>query len=320
MSLVDGIPLAEAVRDAAAAVSDGSWAGVAGGGWGVIGAVGDLVADPVGTIAGAGFGWIFEHVPVLREALDKVSGDPNAVEALCTAWSDDVAGPLVGVAAAFANAVSGTEDAWTGPAADAYRAAGAELAGHVEAVADAARGAAAGVRMAGTLVLEVRTWIRDQLAQFAEWLAVGYAIAAASAVPTGGASVATWINGAVAKGARLAQRFTGRIDDLMRKFEALVGHLGRLGEAVRELRRTSGRVHAAVGRARVHGESGTATDVAAAGVVARHAAATPSLVEIAKDAGKSGALAVAKSMGDGWKTFAATDSGASTAGGRAPPR
>ncbi len=306
MSLVDGLPLAEGVRDAANAVADGSWIGTAGGAAAVADAVADIAADPVGTIMAGGFGFVFEHVPGLRDALDAVSGDSDAIDAVCASWRDAVATPIAAAAEDLGIALDETRGAWVGEAADGYRSAATALAGHVEALALAARAAATGVRLAGTFVLEVRTWIRDQLASFAGWLAAGYVIAAAASAETFGASVVTWMNGAIARGAVLARRFTRALEALTGRLEAVADRLGRLGEATGALRRGAVSIDAAVARTAAAGGSGRAAAAVGSGVRAGWATSRPSVERLTTDAVTGAMGAVAKSAGDAWKTFSAT--------------
>ncbi|KXO91239.1 hypothetical protein [Tsukamurella pseudospumae] len=305
--LVDGVPLAEAVRDAAEAVEEDGYLSVGAGlaAYGVVSAAKDVVEDPLGSIFAAGFGWAIEHNPILRTALDAVSGDPDAIESVTDAWKDEVATPLAKVAQSVVNAGESTSNGWAGEAGDAYRAATTELAGHSEALGTAARAAATGLSAAGTLVVEVRTYIRDELSTFLGWLTAGYAIAAASATPTGGGSVATFINTAILRGAALGQKFAGVLRRLADKLERFTDRLGALGKAADALRRAAVKVDDSA--ARVIGR--TSPEVVSGRIsgelVSRWSNAAPSL-PTAGDVAKDGGTVVAKAVGDAWKTWSGT--------------
>jgi hypothetical protein len=307
VSAIDGIPLAEAVRDAAAAISDGSWAGIGGGAVATVGALGDLASDPIGGILGAGFGFVLEHVPMLSQALDLVSGDGEAIDSVVSAWTAEVAAPLADTAAASAGALDRLRDGWEGIAADDYLYFAGLLADRQQALATAARAAGAGVRIAGTLVLSVREFIRDELSRFLGWMAAGYVIAAAAAAPTMGSSMITWMNSAVLRGAQLAQRFTGAIAELTDKLTAFTRGLGRLGDAVEMLHRGTVGLRdgsRALRVAAVRGRGGSALGSLLTG---RWVAAAPSLTGLPAEFGKSLGGAAVKSIGDGWRTFSAAD-------------
>ena len=47
-----------------------------------------FVANPLGTLVGAGIGWLIEHVSVLKEPLDDLAGDPGAINVVAAAWGE----------------------------------------------------------------------------------------------------------------------------------------------------------------------------------------------------------------------------------------
>lgn len=308
--LVDGIPAAEAVRDAAEAVSEGDWGGLIGSGISLGSSIADIGSDPIGSFFAAGFGWAIEHNPILRYALDAVSGDEEAIDAVCETWEEKVATPLAGVATAVAQASTSTTSGWQGEAADAYRAATTTLAGHSEALSTAASSAATGLRGAGTLVLEVRSFIRDELSSFLGWTVASYAVAAASSAPTFGASVATFINTTILRGAALGQRFSRTLTRLADRLDGWSDQLSVLGKAADALRRAA---------TKVDGIAGSATRVANAGTVP--SALTSHLINGVNNAAPSlpGGLDLAiagtssgfKVAGDMWKTSSGIEGGQS---------
>ncbi|GAA1087834.1 WXG100-like domain-containing protein [Tsukamurella spumae] len=305
--LVDGVPLAEAVRDAANAIGEDGFGSIGSGfaAYGVVSAAKDVASDPIGSIFAAGFGWAIEHNPILRTALDAVTGDPDAIESVTDTWKDEVATPLATVAQSVSAAGESTSRGWVGEAGDAYRAATTELAGHSEALGTAARAAAAGLSAAGTLVVEVRTTIRDELSGFLGWLTAGAAIASAAATPTAGGSVATFINTAILRGAALGQKFAGLLRRLADKLERFTDRLGALGRAADALRRAAvtidGSAARTVGRARPEAVSARISGE----LVSRWSNAAPSL-PTAGEVGRAGGAVVAKSVGDAWKTWSGT--------------
>ena len=199
---VAGVPLAEAVVDAAeAVVEDQSAMGLLAAVVSIGSEVSSAVQDPIGTFFASGVGWVIEAIPALKSSLDAVSGNPDKIEDLSELWTEKVATPLAGVADAVRTASSATSSGWSGVDADAYRKATTALAEHSEALGTAARATATGLSIAGALVVEVRNFIRDELASLAVWAAASYAAATASSVPTGGASVVAATNSILLRGA-----------------------------------------------------------------------------------------------------------------------
>src|SRR5688500_7389269 len=46
------------------------------------------LTDPLGTLASSVVGWIIENVGFIREPLDKLAGDPPAIEAVGKTWEN----------------------------------------------------------------------------------------------------------------------------------------------------------------------------------------------------------------------------------------
>lgn len=297
---VAGVPLAEAVVDAAeAVVEDQSAMGLLAAVVSIGSEVSSAVQDPIGTFFASGVGWVIEAIPALKSSLDAVSGNPDKVEDLSEIWTEKVATPLAGVADAVRTASSATSSGWSGVDADAYRTATTALAEHSEALGTAARSTATGLSIAGALVVEVRNFIRDELASLAVWAAASYAAATATSIPTGGASVVAATNTILLRGAALAQRFAGVLRKLTTKLEGLADKFAALGTAARALRRTStgiDNVAAATTRAVDDG-----VVVQTAFLLAGNSPIS-SVGEVAVSAGTSGI----KAMGDGWTTWTGT--------------
>ncbi|MBS4104440.1 WXG100-like domain-containing protein [Tsukamurella paurometabola] len=297
---VAGVPLAEAVVDAAEAVVEdqsamGLLASVVSIGTEVTGAV----EDPIGTFFSSGVGWVIEAIPALKTSLDAVSGNPDKIEDLNELWTEQVATPLAGVADDVRTASSATASGWSGVDADAYRKATAALAEQSEALGTAARATATGMSIAGALVVEVRNFIRDELASLVVWAAASYAAATATSIPTGGASVVAATNSILLRGATLAQKFAGVLRKLTAKLEALADKFAALGTAVRALKRTS------TGIDNVAAATTRAVDDGVVVQTAFYLAGSnplSSLSEVATTAGISGI----KAMGDGWSAWSDT--------------
>lgn len=236
---ISGVPLAEAVFDAGSAVVDGNGLGAVGGAVDTVLKIDGVVTDPIGSFAAAGVGWVIEHIPVLKEALDAVSGDEEAINAVKTVWEQKVALPLDEVSKSVKEAGAATASGFTGVDADAYRTSTAKLAVETSALAYSAKSAATGISFAGAMVIEVRNWIRDELSKFLAWTLAKMAAAAAASVPTAGSSVVAATNSVLLQGAMLGQKFARMLQKLTSKLETLAGKLSSLGNATQALRRVS---------------------------------------------------------------------------------
>lgn len=76
-----------------------------------------FVANPLKEFVMAGIGFAIEHISFLREPIEWVTGDPNAVTALAQTWSN-IAGELQAAAQEIGDSAAAFTD-WEGVAADA---------------------------------------------------------------------------------------------------------------------------------------------------------------------------------------------------------
>jgi uncharacterized protein YukE len=176
------------------------------------------VLDPLATLAAAGVGWLLEHLSFLREPLDRLMGDKDAIQANVEATtrlavqlrqlSDDHRTQL------------GDTNGWTGMSSEAFKASMDRMGHELDALADAVRTKAKVVGVTGTLVIILRDIVRDAIAQFVGTLISGALQALALLVPTFGASVPIFIGKAVHRAVALGVSIASKI-------LKLVGALGR---------------------------------------------------------------------------------------------
>jgi uncharacterized protein YukE len=191
-----------------------------------------VVADPFGSLLEAGFGWLIEHVDVLREPLDALAGDPGAVLDQARVWQG-VATELRAAAAGHREAVAGVTTGWDGAAAEAYALAAQRC---TEAMDDAARDAgqlAELVVSTGAAVGTVRALIRDAIAAFLSKVVTWVAGALATAAFTAGFSLMVLGAAVAQQAASLALTFTRRISALLDLLDEAGTAARELGEAVR---------------------------------------------------------------------------------------
>ncbi|CRK61182.1 hypothetical protein [Alloactinosynnema sp. L-07] len=148
------------------------------------------VGDPLGAILSAGIGWLLEHVSFLREPLDALLGNPDEINGKVDQLKS-AALEMKMIAREHRQDVSSMDD-WTGGASDAFRVNMDQLAAEYGALGSTMDGTAAIYALSGALVCELRALVFETIADFISSLITPALIAAASAIVTCGASVATF--------------------------------------------------------------------------------------------------------------------------------
>lgn len=193
--------------------------------------VAGLLTDPLGTLASSVVGWIIENVGFIREPFDKLAGDPPAIEAVGKTW-ENIAKRLSEEATAYQNQAKTLAD-WTGDAADAYRTRCSALVAQLQGSAAAASSVANKIKVAGAVVAATRALIRDLLADLAGTLLMWGIPAAASAIPTAGASIAAFITRAVTKAVEIGTKIARFVAKLFKALDKLGSLAKNAGEAMR---------------------------------------------------------------------------------------
>jgi hypothetical protein len=211
-----------------------------------------FVADPLGSLVGAGIGWLIEHISFLREPLDALTGDPLQIKAAAQSWHgvslhlSAVATELRG-SSGPASGAAVVPAGWDGAAARAYGLAAADRAGRIDFVAVKSDELAVSLVKQGALIGTIRSLIRDAITglvtEAIEWAAGG----ALAALVTGGASLVVAAGWIIARAISLASRFARWVADLLSALadagHALSGLARGVQDAARVLGRTGRRLH-----------------------------------------------------------------------------
>lgn len=225
-----GIGIAESVSDLVQGIESGDWVDIG------LGAAGtglealSVVMDPFGSVASSLVSFIIEHVGPLREALDKLAGNADAVAAHARTWKN-IATAVGEVHSAYGAEHTADTAAWAGKAADAYRARAADVVAVIGAAAQAASGLGSAVELAGVVVGVVRETVRDLIADLVGRLAV-WAAEALTIIGLPAAAVQ-----ASAAAAKWAARIAQLIKQLMRTMQKLMPLLRRLGDLFKQIRK-----------------------------------------------------------------------------------
>jgi len=109
---------------------------------------------------------MLEHVKPVREAFDKLAGNPDMVKAYSQSWTN-IGDHVTEVARDLKSAVAGETAKWEGVAANAYRVFAGVQTAQVASLAAASYGLAELTRAMGEIIGGVRTAVRDILSGIA---------------------------------------------------------------------------------------------------------------------------------------------------------
>jgi hypothetical protein len=215
-------------------IQDGNWAGAGFGAVGTAMSALSLVADPLAGFLSAGIGWLIEHVSFLREPLDKLCGDPGAIQAESNTWKN-IKTEMDAIRAEYEQAVGREVSSWQDPVGDAYRAHADGLKTELAGYAQAADGASTAVMIGGVLVGIERGLIRELITTFVAKMVERAIIALAASFFTFGGAAAVFIADAVAEGSILAGKIASKVANLLQKLADLATKVKNLGGLVGKL-------------------------------------------------------------------------------------
>lgn len=156
----EGAGIFESAGGVVDGVANQDWLGVGGnalaGGLGLLGAV----MDPLQAVFAAGVGWLMEHVSFLREPLDKLCGDPKAIEAHAQTWYN-IERRIYEATDFFVAEVNNSTAAWAAKSAEAYRSRARNHAESIQAMGKVADFMSKTTTIVGAMVGVVRNTIRD---------------------------------------------------------------------------------------------------------------------------------------------------------------
>lgn len=165
-SALAGTLLIESVNDLATALDNEDWlaAGLAG-----VGTALDTVAavsDPLGTLIGAGLGWVMEHLEPLKGWLNDLTGDANAVAGFAATW-DNIAAQLDTSAADLEHFTQTDLELMSGAGLAAYTLYARDMTAHLRGLSGSSASVGSSLRTCGMIVQIVHDLVRDTLAELA---------------------------------------------------------------------------------------------------------------------------------------------------------
>lgn len=199
-----------------------------------------FVTNPLGSLLSAGIGWLIEHIAFIKEALDLVAGDPDAVNAIAETWSN-IAKRMQETAEKYTSTLGALGNA-QGAAIDGYRKAVQDFSTVVAGGANHANSAAQAMTVAASAVGVVRGAIRDAISSFVSNAIIKFFAASALAPVTFGASQAAFIADTVAQGAITAGKNAKKVSKVVKQLEKVADQAKHsrdtLGKTTKNLKRT----------------------------------------------------------------------------------
>jgi hypothetical protein len=158
-----GAGLLDSGSQLVSAIESGNWLEGTMAGVGVALDTAATVVDPLGSLIGAGLGWLIDHLEPLKGWFNDFTGDAGEVAAFAQTWGN-IQAQLQASGEELARIV-GDVDELAGEAMDAYRRFQAESAEHLSAAASWAGAMSTGLQIASTIVQVVHDLVRDVLSQ-----------------------------------------------------------------------------------------------------------------------------------------------------------
>lgn len=188
----------------------------------------NYAANPFGALMSAGIEFIVEYVPIAKWAVDHVTGDPAAVLALSETWGN-IAQELYEAANDYESALAAVVT-WNGDTAAAYGAMANEVVTALRGTAAVTVDAAKGVLTAALMVATTRSVILEIIAYWAMWALLRFIASKAMAVPSMGASVATWLAHEIVQALILAAKIALKLAKLVHASELYSGKFTQMAE------------------------------------------------------------------------------------------
>ncbi|MEC3977223.1 hypothetical protein [Amycolatopsis sp. H20-H5] len=188
--------------------------------------------DPLGTLASAGVGWLIEHISFLKEGLDLLAGNPEAVTAKAVTW-DNIAKQLIASADQYEKSASEVGKSFSdGGGAVAYQATAKTYSDTLRGASGHAQDASKAMNVGAALVGVERGLIRDLISSFVGELIIKGLAALATSWCSFGGTIAAFIADTVLEGAALAERIGSKIAKVVEKLETLAKSAGKAGAAI----------------------------------------------------------------------------------------
>jgi len=229
-SAFGGAGVVESVTDLCSALTSGNWVAAGLAGVGTALDVAATVSDPLGSLIGAGLGWLMEHLEPLKGWLNDLTGDAGAVLGFAATW-ENVATAMGAAGEELTRVVHADLEAMSGSAITAYATYADGLAEQIRATGASASAIGGALKTCAMVVQVVHDLVRDTLAQL-----VGSIISwAAEAVFTLGLATPVIVEQVTTRVSSLAAKIGRSVADVISSAKSLKALLEALKEALSRL-------------------------------------------------------------------------------------
>jgi uncharacterized protein YukE len=176
-----------------------------------------FITNPFGALLGAGLGWLMEHIPVLKDILDLLAGDPEAIKAEAKQWREDW---FKGIGELTDTLVKNREEvakSWESDASQHFHTQQNGLESALARVAEAGVDVSDSIVSAGEICGTLRAVVRDSIADWCANEIVKFIAAQLAAVETLGASEAAFLTDAVIEGGIEAAQDSAKVAKAVEK-------------------------------------------------------------------------------------------------------
>ncbi|MEV7973923.1 TNT domain-containing protein [Cellulomonas sp. NPDC089187] len=174
------------------------------------------VSDPLGSLIGAGLGWLMEHLEPLKGWLNDLTGDAGQVLGYAGTWTN-VAGALTAAGDELDRVVTADLEGMSGEAVTRYASTAHALADRIRAAGESADAVASALNTCSTIVQIVHDVVRDALASIVGSL-ISYAV---ELVFTLGLATPLVVEQAATRVAALASRVGKNVTDVVTSARSL---------------------------------------------------------------------------------------------------
>ena len=225
-----GAGVLESVTDLCSSLESGSWVAIGLSGVGAALDVAATVIDPLGSLIGAGLGWLMEHLEPLKGWLNDLTGDAGAVLGFAGTWQN-VADAMGAAGDELTRVVRADLEAMTGASIEAYAAYADGLADRIRATGGSASAIGGALKTCAMVVQVVHDLVRDTLASL-----VGSIISwAAEAVFTLGLATPVIVGQVSTRVSSLATKVGRSVTDVISSAKSLKNLLEALQDVLRRL-------------------------------------------------------------------------------------
>lgn len=126
--------------------------------------------NPLGGLIAAGVGWLLEHMPLISDVWDQLTGDAGKIEQVAATW-ENIARALDAAKESYA-AASGEIEQWSGDAAESYRKCAEAYETALGATATEAEAFSLVVKGVGGLVATVKDIVYTIISEFIEFTVI----------------------------------------------------------------------------------------------------------------------------------------------------